>query len=87
MNPELLVVAYWLSACISIANICAAKQHFVYHYFSQCLEVVHSAQGHNCRCEISVFCWMCHYSDVHLDVSSCAVLTLHKDVLCGSNPQ
>lgn len=30
---------------------------------------------------------MVHHIDVHLDVSSCAVLTLHKDVLCCPNPQ
>lgn len=58
-----------------------------YRYLSELLEVICTGEGHRCGCQVCGFGWMVHYSDVDLNVCSCAVLTLHKDFFCRSYPQ
>lgn len=59
----------------------------MYPYLSNFLEIIITVKGHRCGCQPFGLGWMVHHVDIDLNVSSCAVLTLYKDVFWRSYPQ
>lgn len=57
----------------------------IYRQSSQRLEVITAVEDHGRVSKLPVWDWMALHPDDDLDVSSCVVLPLHKDVLCGSD--
>lgn len=64
---------------------CGAKK-VIHLDLSKCLVLILTVEVHRCGCQSCDFGWEVHDFDADSHVF-CAVLALHKDVLCRSNSQ
>lgn len=71
----------------NVANTVTVSEYSNYRYSSKLLEMITSIKCHSCVSQLFVFGWMAPHADDDVDVSSSAVLTLHKDLFCCTYTQ